>query len=121
MPTSTDSFVHLHVHSEYSMLDVAARLGELTKAAAEWLITRKPRVLGYDFAQEEKGRDYQTADEILSSGMRVHRTILPNVTCQIENLVNLDQIPPKVKVIARKASRYSIDSSPIAHSKGTRT
>ncbi len=30
-----DSFVHLHVHTEYSMLDGAARLGELTQRAAE--------------------------------------------------------------------------------------
>lgn len=29
-----DSFVHLHVHSEYSMLDGAARVGELMKAVA---------------------------------------------------------------------------------------
>ncbi len=34
MPTS-DSFVHLHVHTEYSMLDGAARLGALTERAAE--------------------------------------------------------------------------------------
>src|ERR1700709_892858 len=32
---SSDSFVHLHVHSEYSMLDGAARLGPLVYAAAE--------------------------------------------------------------------------------------
>ncbi len=32
---STDSFVHLHVHTEYSMLDGAAKLPEVTKAAAE--------------------------------------------------------------------------------------
>ena len=32
---SQDSFVHLHVHTEYSMLDGAARLGELTERAAE--------------------------------------------------------------------------------------
>jgi DNA polymerase-3 subunit alpha len=31
----TDSFVHLHVHSEYSMLDGAARVGELMAAVAE--------------------------------------------------------------------------------------
>ena len=31
----TDSFAHLHVHTEYSMLDGAARIGELTRAAAE--------------------------------------------------------------------------------------
>ncbi len=30
-----DSFVHLHVHTEYSMLDGAARLGDLTRRAAE--------------------------------------------------------------------------------------
>ncbi len=32
---SNDSFVHLHVHTEYSMLDGAARLGALTERAAE--------------------------------------------------------------------------------------
>ncbi len=35
MPASDDSFVHLHVHSEYSMLDGAARVTPLTAAAAE--------------------------------------------------------------------------------------
>ncbi|MFT4235990.1 MAG: DNA polymerase III subunit alpha [Microbacterium sp.] len=30
-----DSFVHLHVHSEYSMLDGAAKLGAMTQAAAD--------------------------------------------------------------------------------------
>ncbi len=33
--SSSDSFVHLHVHSEYSMLDGAARVGELMSAAVE--------------------------------------------------------------------------------------
>lgn len=32
---STDSFVHLHVHSEFSMLDGAARIDELMQAASE--------------------------------------------------------------------------------------
>ncbi len=35
MPSNEDSFVHLHVHSEYSMLDGAARIEPLVKAAAE--------------------------------------------------------------------------------------
>ncbi|WP_193610659.1 DNA polymerase III subunit alpha [Nocardioides lijunqiniae] len=35
MTTGSDSFVHLHVHTEYSMLDGAARLGALTERAAE--------------------------------------------------------------------------------------
>lgn len=29
MPTATEDFVHLHVHTEYSMLDGAARIGDL--------------------------------------------------------------------------------------------
>ena len=34
-PTAPDNFVHLHVHTEYSMLDGAARIDELLKAAAD--------------------------------------------------------------------------------------
>jgi hypothetical protein len=64
----------------------------LTQEAAAWVVAKKPSVVGFDFAQEEKGTDYQKADQILDSAMRVHRTILPKVTFQIENLINLDQI-----------------------------
>jgi DNA polymerase III subunit alpha len=35
VPSSSDSFVHLHVHSEYSMLDGAARVKPLIAAAVE--------------------------------------------------------------------------------------
>jgi kynurenine formamidase len=37
----------------------------LTREAAEWLVSKQPKVLGYDFAQEEKGAGigYQKADE----------------------------------------------------------
>jgi DNA polymerase-3 subunit alpha len=35
LASSDDSFVHLHVHSEYSMLDGAARVGPLVAAAKE--------------------------------------------------------------------------------------
>ena len=31
----SESFTHLHVHTEYSLLDGAARVGELVKAAAD--------------------------------------------------------------------------------------
>ncbi|MGL5931107.1 MAG: DNA polymerase III subunit alpha, partial [Dermatophilaceae bacterium] len=34
-PRGSDSFVHLHVHTEYSMLDGAARIGDLFQRAAE--------------------------------------------------------------------------------------
>jgi DNA polymerase-3 subunit alpha len=33
---ASDSFVHLHVHSEYSMLDGAAKLSAMTQAAADY-------------------------------------------------------------------------------------
>ena len=32
--TPSDSFVHLHVHTEYSMLDGAARVGDLVAEVA---------------------------------------------------------------------------------------
>ncbi len=83
----------------------------LTKEAAQWLVKKKPAVIGFDFAQEEKGSDYKTADEILTSGMRVHKIILPNVTCQIENLINLDQIGPTAKIIALPA-KWKTESAP---------
>ena len=83
----------------------------LTVAAAEWLVGKQPSVLGFDFAQEEKGADYEKADEIMTSGMRVHRTILPKVVFQIENLTNLDQIPSRVKVIALPA-KWTTESAP---------
>lgn len=43
--------------------------------------------------------------------MRVHRTILPRVTFQIENLTNLDQIPSRVKIIALPA-KWKTESAP---------
>lgn len=83
----------------------------LTKEGAEWVVAKKPSVVGYDFAQEEKGADYQKADEILGSAMRVHRTILPRITFQIENLINLDQIGPTAQVIALPA-KWKTESAP---------
>ena len=56
--TSNDSFVHLHVHSEYSMLDGAARVGPLMQAAAEEkmpaiAITDHGNMFGaYDFVKQ---------------------------------------------------------------------
>ncbi|MBM3220158.1 MAG: hypothetical protein FJZ38_16035 [Candidatus Rokubacteria bacterium] len=89
-----------------------ARIGpDDLDAAEQALIARRPRVLGFDFAQEEKGADYQTAGEILTSGMRVHRIILPKIVYQIENLINLDQIPSKVKIVALPV-KWKTESAP---------
>ncbi|MGH7824508.1 MAG: cyclase family protein [Candidatus Binatia bacterium] len=83
----------------------------LTQQAAQWIVARKPSVVGFDFAQEEKGSDYQQADEILDSAMRVHRTILPNIIFQIENLINLDQIGPTAQIVALPA-KWKSESAP---------
>ena len=83
----------------------------LTQAAAQWVVDKKPSVVGYDFAQEEKGTDYRQADQILESAMRVHRTILPKVTFQIENLINLDQIGSTAQVIALPV-KWKTESAP---------
>jgi kynurenine formamidase len=83
----------------------------LTREAAQWLVGKEPSVVGFDFAQEEKGSDYQSADQILDSAMRVHRTILPRVIFQIENLINLDQIGPTAQVIALPV-KWKTESAP---------
>jgi DNA polymerase III subunit alpha len=59
--SSSDSFAHLHVHTEYSMLDGAAKLPEVTKAAAEQgmpalAMTDHGNVFGaYDFYKQATG------------------------------------------------------------------
>lgn len=83
----------------------------LTKEAAQWLVGKKPSVVGFDFAQEEKGADYQRADQILDSAMRVHRTILPRVIFQIENLINLDQIGSTAQIVALPV-KWKTESAP---------
>ncbi len=58
---SGDSFVHLHVHTEYSMLDGAARLGHLAERTAELgmpaiAMTDHGNVFGaYEFYKKAKG------------------------------------------------------------------
>ena len=85
----------------------------LTEASAEWIVAKRPRAVGFDFAQEEKGRDqeYEKAEEILSGAMRVHRAMLPHIAFQIENLINLDRLPPRLKVIALPA-KWKTESAP---------
>jgi kynurenine formamidase len=83
----------------------------LSAAAAEWIVAKKPAVVGFDFAQEEKGSDYQQADQILTSAMRVHRTILPRVVFQIENLINLDQIGSTAQIVALPV-KWKTESAP---------
>lgn len=85
----------------------------LTKAAAEWVVSKAPRGVGFDFAQEEKGDalGYEQADEILTGSMRVHRAMLNRIKFQIENLINLDQLPSKVRLVALPA-KWKSESAP---------
>jgi kynurenine formamidase len=85
----------------------------LTQASAEWIVARRPKAVGFDFAQEEKGaaHEYEAADQILSGAMRVHRAMLPHLTFQIENLVNLHELPPRTKLIALPA-KWKSESAP---------
>ena len=59
-PAGSDSFVHLHVHTDYSMLDGAARTPELVAKAADLgmpaiAMTDHGNVFGaYDFAKQAK-------------------------------------------------------------------
>jgi kynurenine formamidase len=43
--------------------------------------------------------------------MRVHRTILPKVIFQIENLINLDQIGPTAQIVALPV-KWKTESAP---------
>ena len=58
----SDSFVHLHVHSEYSMLDGAARVGDLFAGCAEMgmpaiAVTDHGNLFGaYEFYKASKAR-----------------------------------------------------------------
>ena len=76
-------------------------------------MAKQPRAVGFDFAQEEKGgeHEYEKADEILSGAMRVHKAMLPKLTFQIENLINLDKLPSRLKIIALPAKWHS-ESAP---------
>lgn len=56
----------------------------LSKEAAEWLVSKKPSCLGYDFFQDIKGPK--------GKGYPLHTVILGAGICQLEYLRNLDQI-----------------------------
>ncbi len=65
MAASSDSFVHLHVHTEYSMLDGAARLTDLFKETVAMgmpalAMTDHGNVFGaYDFYKQAKAAGVQ--------------------------------------------------------------
>ncbi len=56
----------------------------LSKEAADWLVSKKPSCIGYDFFQDIKGPE--------GKGFPLHTVILGAGICQLEYLSNLDQI-----------------------------
>ena len=79
----TDSFVHLHVHTEYSMLDGAARLDDLFAKAAELgmpalAMTDHGNVFGaYDFWKKAKAHGIKPiigTEAYLAPGSRFDKT-----------------------------------------------
>ncbi len=79
----SDSFVHLHVHTEYSMLDGAARLDELFKKAVELgmpaiAMTDHGNVFGaYDFWKKAKAHGLKPIigqESYLAPGSRFDKT-----------------------------------------------
>ena len=74
---------------------------------------KQPRAAGFDCGQGEKGEAHQSgrAADILTGSMRVHKAMLPHLTFQIENLINLDQLPSRLKIIALPAKWHS-ESAP---------
>ena len=67
-----DSFVHLHLHTEYSLLDGAVRMRELMRKAAEFkmpavAVTDHGNLFGaIEFYQEAERAGIKTRDIILS-------------------------------------------------------
>ena len=83
LPSAADSFVHLHVHTEYSMLDGAARLDDLFAKAVELgmpalAMTDHGNVFGaYDFWKKAKAHGIKPiigTEAYLAPGSRFDKT-----------------------------------------------
>jgi kynurenine formamidase len=56
----------------------------LSREAADWLVSKKPSLIGYDFFQDIKGPE--------GKGFPLHTVILGAGVCQLEYINNLDKI-----------------------------
>ena len=80
----------------------------LTQDAARWLVEKRPKCIGCDFFEEPAGRRPGWA----ASEFVVHRTILGAGIPLVEGLVNLRELPPRVRFFAPFYHFAGIDSSP---------
>src|SRR5215203_1327823 len=98
---SKDGFVHLHVHTEYSMLDGAARLGNVFGAYDFWSRAKahgvKP-IIGMEayFTPNTSRFDKKRVrwndggdDDVSGSGAYTHMTLLAESTTGMHNLFRL--------------------------------
>lgn len=80
----------------------------LSEAAAEWVVAKRPRSVGCDFFEEPAAREPGwTADEFV-----VHNTLLKEAIPLIEGLVNLRELPPRVRFFAPFYKFAGIESAP---------
>ncbi len=85
----------------------------LTRGACEWLLTKRPAVVGYDFPQDRPIRDlldgvHKPIDEFVS-----HDVILRRGIPMIEYLCNLGEITtPRVEVCALPLKVLDADGAP---------
>src|SRR5919106_1180120 len=65
----------------------------------------------HHFVRDHPGVAELPVERMLTDAVVLDRTILPRVVFQIENLINLDRIPSKVKLIALPA-KWRSESAP---------
>lgn len=80
----------------------------LTEEAALWVVAREPKSVGCDFFEEPAAREPGwTADQFV-----VHNAILGANILLIEGLVNLRDLPPRVRFFAPFYKFSGIESAP---------
>src|SRR5918994_659455 len=97
-PGSDPSFVHLHVHTEYSMLDGAARLDDLFFEAGKYGV--KPVIGNEAYVTPRTSRFDKTRvrwgvggeDDVSGGGAYTHMTLLAENTGGMHNLFRLSSL-----------------------------
>lgn len=84
----------------------------LTREAAEWLLSRRPKAVGYDFPQDyvirEMGQRVPAVEEFV-----VHQTFLRNNILNVEYLTNLHEIrKPRVQVFVLPLKLETAEGAP---------
>lgn len=85
----------------------------LTGDAAEWLVSLRARIAGYDFVEDFVVRDLARKGDAPASAFTVHRILLRNGVLNLEYAYNLSQIPvPRFQVFALPIKLQGLDGAP---------